>query len=106
MDKKFITTDRRFGSRPTDLKSNLAPAIPDLRVSDPQQASFQLRHLNQEQLARRWSLSGRTLERWRWLRQGPPYLRIGGRIVYRMEDIESFEAAKLRQAAAANQGAS
>lgn len=52
-----------------------------------------LRHLNQVQLARRWSLSPRTLERWRWLCQGPPYLKIGGRIVYRLDDIETFENA-------------
>jgi hypothetical protein len=55
------------------------------------------RHINQKLLARRWSISHRTLERWRWLRQGPPYLRIGGRIVYRMTDVESYEAARLHK---------
>jgi hypothetical protein len=30
-------------------------------------------HLNQVHLARRWNLSPRTLERWRWLNQGPRY---------------------------------
>jgi len=54
-----------------------------------------IRHLNQVQLARRWSLSPRTLERWRWLHQGPQYLKIGGRIVYRLDDIEAYEAAQL-----------
>ena len=53
------------------------------------------KHLNQVELSRRWSLSPRTLERWRWLRQGPNYLKVGGRIVYRMEDVEAFEAANL-----------
>ncbi len=48
-------------------------------------------HLNQVHLARRWNLSPRTLERWRWLNQGPRYLKIGGRVVYRMEDVEAFE---------------
>ncbi len=52
-----------------------------------------LKHLNQIELSRRWSLSPRTLERWRWLGQGPRYLKIGGRVVYRLEDIESYEAA-------------
>jgi hypothetical protein len=56
-----------------------------------------LRHLNQEQLARRLTLSPRTLERWRWLKQGPAYIKVGGRVVYRVEDIESFEAARRRQ---------
>ncbi|WP_439579702.1 helix-turn-helix transcriptional regulator [Elioraea sp.] len=53
-------------------------------------------HLNQVQLARRWHLSPRTLERWRWLGQGPAFLKLGGRIVYRLDDIEAFERAQLR----------
>jgi len=48
-------------------------------------------HLNQVHLARRWNLSPRTLERWRWLNQGPRSLKIGGRVVYRLEDVEAFE---------------
>jgi hypothetical protein len=55
------------------------------------------KHLNQVELSRRWSLSPRTLERWRWLKQGPDYLKIGGRIVYRLEDVEAFEVGKLRR---------
>ena len=55
-----------------------------------------VRHLNQIELSRRWSISPRTLERWRWLREGPPYLRIGGRVVYRLEDVEAFETAHRR----------
>jgi len=55
-----------------------------------------VRHLNQIQLARRWSLSERTLERWRWKRQGPPFLKIGGRVAYAVADVEAFEAAQRR----------
>ena len=57
----------------------------------------QLRHFNQIDLSRRWSISPRTLERWRWLGQGPQYLKIGGRVVYRLTDIEAYEAAQLRE---------
>ena len=56
---------------------------------------MEIKHINQVQLARRWSLSPRTLERWRWLGQGPQYLKIGGRIVYRLDDIEAYEAKQL-----------
>ncbi|QLH40811.1 MAG: helix-turn-helix domain-containing protein [Defluviicoccus sp.] len=55
------------------------------------------RHLNQKQLAERWGISPKTLERWRWLGQGPKFLKLGGRIVYRLEDIEAFEEQQLRQ---------
>lgn len=51
-----------------------------------------VQHLHQTELARRWRVSPRTLERWRWLGQGPRYLKIGGRVVYRLEDVEAFEA--------------
>lgn len=54
------------------------------------------RHLNQVDLSRRWNISPRTLERWRWLGQGPRYLKIGGRVVYRLDDIEQYEAERLR----------
>jgi predicted DNA-binding transcriptional regulator AlpA len=58
------------------------------------------RHLNQIELARRWSLSPRTLERWRWLKQGPRYIKLGSRVVYCRSDIEAFEASQARTATA------
>ncbi|MGE4278699.1 MAG: helix-turn-helix transcriptional regulator [Magnetospirillum sp.] len=60
-----------------------------------------VKHLNQIELSRRWSLSPRTLERWRWLGQGPRYLKIGGRVVYRLEDVEAFEAERAHSSAPA-----
>lgn len=55
-------------------------------------ADVSTRHLNQTDLSARWNLSPRTLERWRWLREGPRYLKLGGRVLYRVEDVEEFEA--------------
>lgn len=59
---------------------------------------MEVRHLNQVQVARRWGISERTLERWRWLRQGPPFLKLGGHVAYRLSDIEGFEEAQARSA--------
>lgn len=67
-------------------------AVAEATVVNPDRP---VRHLNQVELSRRWSLSPRTLERWRWLKEGPQYLKIGGRVVYRMEDVEQFETAQL-----------
>ncbi len=53
-------------------------------------------HLSQVQLARRWQLSPRTLERWRCHGNGPAFLKLGGRVVYRLDDVEAFERAQLR----------
>ena len=52
-----------------------------------------MRHLDQSGLAERWRVSMRTLEQWRWQGKGPRYLKIGGRVVYRVEDVEAFEVA-------------
>ena len=52
--------------------------------------------LNQKQLARRWGLSPRTLERWRCQGQGPDYLKLVGRVSYRLSDVEAFEAMQFR----------
>jgi len=54
------------------------------------------KHLNQIELAERWNISPRTLERWRWIGEGPPFLKIGGRVVYRLEDVEAYEQAQMR----------
>src|SRR3954467_14900273 len=52
--------------------------------------------VNQIDLARRWRVRPRTLERWRWLKQGPAYLKIGNHVVYREEDVLTYEAAQRR----------
>ncbi len=54
-----------------------------------------IQHLNQVDLSRRWKVSPRTLERWRWAGFGPRYIKIGGRVVYRLEDIEAYEASQM-----------
>ena len=47
--------------------------------------------LNQARLADRWHISPRTLERWRWKGEGPAFVKIGGRVVYRLDDVEAYE---------------
>jgi predicted site-specific integrase-resolvase len=59
-----------------------------------------IRHLKQRDLADRWNISPRTLERWRWVGEGPQFIKIGGRVVYRLEDVEAFERNQLRASTA------
>ncbi len=56
-----------------------------------------VKHLNQRLLADRWDVSEATLERWRTEGIGPVFLKLQGRVLYRVEDIESFEAESLRK---------
>lgn len=48
-------------------------------------------HLTQYQLCKRWEVKKRTLERWRALRSGPPYIKVGARILYPIQEIIAFE---------------
>lgn len=58
------------------------------------------KHLRQKDLAARWHVSPRTLERWRWTGTGPRFLKVGGRVIYRLADVEAYERDQLREKAA------
>ena len=52
-------------------------------------------NLDQKALAKRWLISERTLEQWRWQGKGPRFLKVGARVIYRLADIEAYEAANV-----------
>ncbi len=52
--------------------------------------------LTQKQVAQRWALSERTLERWRCTGEGPVYVKLGCSVRYRIADIEAFEQAGIQ----------
>jgi len=52
--------------------------------------------LTPAELALRWRICTRTLDRWRKDRCGPPWIALGGRILYRLSDVDAFEARLLR----------
>jgi len=55
---------------------------------------------NQTKLADRWHISPRTLERWRWQGEGPRFLKVGGRVLYRHDDVLEYEQGRLRASTA------
>jgi hypothetical protein len=59
------------------------------------QAAGPVQHLDQRHLADRWLVSPRTLEQWRWQGRGPRFLKLGGRVVYPLNEVEAFETANL-----------
>ncbi|NDC76169.1 DNA-binding protein, partial [bacterium] len=48
-------------------------------------------YLTQTQLAERWQVAESTLERWRSEGIGPIYMKMMGRVRYRLSDITDFE---------------
>jgi len=45
------------------------------------------------QLAERWQMHRKSLIRWRGQGQGPPFIKINGKILYKMADVEEYEKA-------------
>lgn len=47
--------------------------------------------LTDEQLALMWKLSPSTLRHWRSANEGPPYFKLGGRLVrYRWSEVQAW----------------
>lgn len=55
-------------------------------------AGFPPRYLRTPEAARFLSLSHRTLEKHRTYGTGPTYRKIGGRVVYALEDLQAWAA--------------
>ena len=53
------------------------------------------RVLNENELAQRWGVSPKTLQRWRSEGRGPRYLKLSKRVSYPFESIIDFERCAL-----------
>ena len=73
-------------SKPKREPKLLAPEV-------PAEATRQL--LTEIMLADRWVCSVARLQRWRTVGEGPQYLKIVGKVLYRLKDIEAYEEACL-----------
>ena len=49
------------------------------------------RVLNENELAQRWGISPKTLQRWRSEGRGPRYLKLSKRVTYPLEAITEYE---------------
>ena len=67
----------------------------------PDTAALPLRYLRTKEAAEFLSLSARTLEKHRTYGTGPAYHKLGGRVVYSVDDLETW--AERRDAAATAQ---
>jgi len=69
---------------------------PEPRLQVPAVPAEPIRELlTEKMLADRWVCSVARLQRWRTVGEGPPYLKIVGKVLYRLKDIEAYEEASL-----------
>ena len=80
-----------------------ATASPPTRSSYPAintLAPGDRRVLNENELAQRWGVSPKTLQRWRSEGRGPRYLKLSKRVSYPLEAILDFEYSALHESTA------
>ena len=75
------TTASTITRSPVDAINGLSPG--DRRV------------LNENELAQRWGLSPKTLQRWRSEGRGPRYLKLSKRVSFPLESVIEFERGAL-----------
>lgn len=71
------TTASTITRSPVDAINGLSPG--DRRV------------LNENELAQRWGVSPKTLQRWRTEGRGPRYLKLSRRVSYPLDAVVEFE---------------
>ena len=47
-------------------------------------------YLNEKEVSELTGIAVKTLQSWRWRRTGPSFLKLGGAIRYRREDIQAY----------------
>lgn len=61
-------------------------------------APHERRALSETELAHRWGISPKTLQRWRSEGRGPNYLKLSKRVTYPLDIIVAFEKSTLHVA--------
>ena len=86
LDVLYSGITKTAASEPKPEPQRLVPEVP----AEPAREL-----LTEKMLAERWVCSVARLQRWRTVGEGPPYLKIVGKVLYRLKDIEAYEEACL-----------
>ena len=73
----------------TDISQASAQAVSTISPGDR-------RVLNENELAQRWGISPKTLQRWRNEGRGPRFLKLSKRVSYPLDSVIAFEQHSLR----------
>ena len=80
-----------------DTKSQVPLATHPVKEADPHSRIGRARRLiGTSELANLWSLPESTLRYWRSAGTGPPFVKLGGRIKYDMDDVDRYVRANKR----------
>lgn len=75
------------------------PQVGRESVAASQQSTALLQdYVSRDELAQELRVTVRTLDKWAWLRKGPPKVRVGARVYYHRDDVRDFLAEQRRVA--------
>ena len=60
--------------------------------------------INEREVESYIGISINTLRKWRWEGKGPQFVKLGRRVMYRIQDVEAFIAAGSRSSTSDNGG--
>src|ERR1700693_4638502 len=66
-------------------------------MAAPAAAPHERRVLSENELAQRWGVSPKTLQRWRSEGRGPRYLKLSKRVTYPLVEIRTYEYSALHE---------
>lgn len=89
----------RYGQEPGPIQKKQKEWVLKEKGKVPNYSTTLLRYpnlLTEQMLAARWHCSSSRLQYWRSHGKGLPYLKFGGRVLYRIDDVMAFENDNLR----------
>jgi len=92
--KQHITS---FGSAAKPAQTRLSPLSPPPGPTPGTGAAGDDVFLTENDLTKRWTVSNKTLQRWRSTGYGLPYLKLSGKVRYRLQDVIDFERDSARK---------
>lgn len=96
------TAGQHVRAAPSSRKSLEVSFLPSSTVASFTLASTATTaHLTRAQLAQRWCTSVGHLANLASRGDGPPYLKLGARVLYRLTDVEAHESARIVRPVAA-----
>lgn len=96
MREEMKAKEKAINDIVTALVSLIQPGV-DLQPRDDAKVSERTAPLRPNELAARWGLHPNTLGVWRHVGKGPKFVKVGSKVLYRMEEVKAYEEKHLQR---------
>lgn len=99
LDANFSVAETRIsvtGRAPESAREVDSPLSTQLDSAPAAEAVGEEVFLTEAELSKRWSVSKKTLQRWRTIGYGIPHLKLSRKVLYKLKDVVAFETSSMR----------